>query len=118
METKSIIIGAITAVKIISKEIIIDNEQNALDVMASTSSDHIILYEHNFTKSFFDLSTHIAGEILQKFTNYNVKLAILGDFEKYKSKSLHDFIYESNKNGDYLFVKSMEEVRKIWQREP
>jgi len=29
---------------------------------------------------FFDLSTGLAGEILQKFVNYHVKIAIVGDF--------------------------------------
>ncbi len=43
---------------------------------------------------FFDLSTRLAGEILQKFINYHVKIAIIGDFSIYTSKSLKDFIYE------------------------
>ena len=39
----------------------------------------------------------MAGEILQKFSNYRVRLAIVGDFTPYSSKSIKDFIYESNK---------------------
>jgi len=117
MRTKPIVIGKITAVEVISNEVIVRSEQDALDLMATVSSDRIILHEHNFEKDFFDLSTRIAGEVLQKFTNYHVKLAIIGDFRKFPSKSLKDFIYESNKNGQYLFVDSIEEVIKIWGRD-
>ena len=37
-----------------------------------------------------------------------MQLAIVGDFSKYNSKSLRDFIYESNKAGRILFVKTAE----------
>jgi len=114
MKIKIINNGNILISEIISEEIIVKNEQDALDVMANVSTDHIVLHEYNFEKDFFDLSTRIAGEILQKFTNYHIKLAIIGDFEKYQSKSLHAFIYESNKQRDYLFVSSIDDVLKIW----
>lgn len=115
MKINPIAIGDIIANEIVSEDILINNADDALDIMASTSSDHLILHKHNFKKEFFDLSTRVAGDILQKFTNYRIKLAIIGDFGKFGSKSLKDFIYESNKNGDYLFVESVEEVKKIWE---
>lgn len=46
----------------------------------------------------------LAGDILQKFSKYNIKLAIVGDFTKYKSKSLHDFIRKSNKENKIFFL--------------
>ena len=48
----------------------------------------------------------IAGEILQKFSNYRVRLAIVGDFTKFTSNSLHEFIYESNKGRFIHFVSA------------
>jgi hypothetical protein len=114
METKIIDLGDKKLAEFLSTEVIIKNVQDALDLMANSPTNYIVLHERNFEKNFFDLSTRIAGEILQKFTNYHVKLAIIGDFSKYKSKSLKAFIYESNKNKEYLFVDSIEEVKKIW----
>ena len=70
----------------------------------------IIVNESQLSPDFFDLSTRIAGEILQKFSNYRMKLAIVGDFSKFTSKSLKDFIYESNKTGHILFVPTLEEA--------
>jgi hypothetical protein len=59
------------------------------------------------------LRTGKAGEILQKFSNYRVQLAIVGDYSKYNSKSLTDFIYESNKGRNINFVNSMEEALNV-----
>lgn len=55
----------------------------------------------------------IAGDILQKFVNYGIKLAIFGDFSKYTSKPLKDFIYECNQGQDVFFVKDEAEAIKI-----
>jgi hypothetical protein len=114
IHTKQINIKNETVTEIISNLIIIRNSQDALDTMASYSTGYLILHEYNFEKDFFDLSTGMAGEILQKFTNYRVRLAIIGNFAKFKSKSLQAFIYESNKNSEYLFVNSVGEALKIW----
>jgi hypothetical protein len=74
----------------------------------------LVIHERNLCPEFFDLSTRIAGEILQKFSNYRMRLAIVGDFSNYTSKSLRDFIYESNKTGRILFIPSHEEaIRKL-----
>jgi ABC-type branched-subunit amino acid transport system substrate-binding protein len=66
--------------------------------------------EHNLPVEFFDLKTKLAGDILQKFSTYQGRLAIVGDFTKYESKSLRDFIYESNKARRINFVSTLEEA--------
>lgn len=55
---------------------------------------------------FFILSSCLAGEILQKFINYHIKFAIYGDFSKYTSKPLKDFMVESNRGKDVFFQPS------------
>ncbi|MCI9609957.1 MAG: DUF4180 domain-containing protein [Oscillibacter sp.] len=61
-------------------------------------------------EDFFILSTGLAGEILQKFINYHVKAAVFGDYSRYTSKPLKDFIYESNNGKDIFFTASKEEA--------
>jgi hypothetical protein len=61
-------------------------------------------------ESFFDLKTGIAGEILQKVSNYQMKLAIVGDYSNYPSKSLRDFIYESNKANQVIFINNIQDA--------
>ena len=52
----------------------------------------------------------MAGEILQKFSNYRIRLSIVGDFSKYTRKSIQDFIFESNKMGQITFTGSVKEA--------
>ncbi|WP_041536943.1 DUF4180 domain-containing protein [Pseudopedobacter saltans] len=96
--------------------IIINNTQDALDMMMNCSyqgADKIIWYEQNITPEFFDLKTKLAGNILQKFSTYNMELAIIGEFSKYNSKSLKDFIFESNKQRKINFLATKEEALAI-----
>jgi hypothetical protein len=96
-----------------SDKVEITDSQDALDIMANCSyqgAGMIIIHEKNVVSDFFDLKTGIAGEILQKFSTYNVKLAIVGDFSNYTGKSLKDFIYESNKTGRINFVNDINQA--------
>lgn len=101
-----------------SGEVIIHDVQSALDLMATvryeTGCDRIVMDKSLINESFFDLKTRLAGEIVQKFINYQAKVAIVGDFSGYASKSLRDFIYESN-NGNALFFMPSEQqaIEKI-----
>lgn len=114
MEFKQITDGEHEIIHVISDDVLIRNEQDALDLMANAGAQYIVLSDYNFEKEFFDLSTRKLGEILQKFTTYFVKLAVIGNFETYPSKTLKEFIYESNRRGEYLFVKSLEDAVTRW----
>ena len=107
----------INVVKIEDERILIFDEQSALDVFMSlayeTGENRFIISKDNLIEDFFDLRTKIAGEVLQKIINYRMKLAIIGDFSKYKSKSLRDFIYECNSGRDIFFVENESEALKL-----
>ena len=106
--------GTIMA-ELISDEIVIIEPQDALDIMAEAGymgADKLIFHEKNIGSDFFDLKSRLAGEILQKFSNYRVQLAIVADPAKFTSRSLRDFIRESNKLGRVFFVTSREEAIK------
>jgi hypothetical protein len=74
--------------------------------------DGVILHQHQLTPDFFILKNKLAGEILQKFSTYRLKLAIVGQFDELReqSKSVHDFIFESNKGKMVGFVGSTQEA--------
>lgn len=74
--------------------------------------DKIILHEENIVPEFFDLKTKLAGEVLQKFVQYRMPLAVVGDFSKYTSKSLRDFIYECNQGRQVNFVQELSSALK------
>jgi hypothetical protein len=97
-----------------SEDILINDAQSALDFMMTvkyeTDCSRIIIDKTSICEDFFKLSSGIAGDILQKFINYHIKIAIVGDFTKYKSKPLHDFIYECNDGNDIFFVDNLEKA--------
>ncbi|WP_231390086.1 DUF4180 domain-containing protein [Sphingobacterium pedocola] len=94
-------------VELTTSEEIFKTLEEATDLMGNVyyqGFDKLIVYEKNISPDFFDLKTKLAGDILQKFATYNLQLAIVGDFN-FDSKSLADFIYESNK-GNLINFKS------------
>jgi len=87
---------------------LITDAQSALDLMMSIcyndNCTRIAINKEALIEDFFALRTGIAGEILQKAVNYNMKVAIIGDFSVYTSKALKDFMYECNNGRDVFFV--------------
>lgn len=109
IEQNSIKIAIVTG-----SEKVITDTQSALDLLATasyeTGANRIVINKENIVDSFFVLSTGFAGEILQKFVNYHTKVAIYGDYTKYTSKPLKDFIYESNRGNNVFFLPTKEEA--------
>jgi len=114
MKMEIIDLKEVAAAHFISDDALIRNEQDALDLLGETEMQTIILHAHNFDKDFFDLSTRTLGDVLQKFTNYGIRMAVIGDFNAYPSTILPQFIAESNRHKQYIFVSSLEEVKRIW----
>ena len=93
---------------------VITDAQSAMDlairVKYETGAARIAIGKDLVSEDFFRLSTGAAGEILQKFINYRIKLAIYGDCSCYASKPLQDFIQESNRGRDFFFTETEEEA--------
>ncbi|WP_410222344.1 DUF4180 domain-containing protein [Pedobacter sp.] len=99
--------------EVIAKQLIVKNIDDGTDLLGNLyyqGYDKVILHEENIHPQFFDLKTKMAGEILQKFVNYKIRLIIVGNFAKYNSKSLNDFIYESNKGKAVNFLSHTDQA--------
>ena len=115
MEIKIHMINDRKIAEIISDDIVLQTVEDAVDLIGNMSYqgfDKLIIHEENMISDFFELKNKIAGNILQKFSQYSMPLAIIGDFEKYESKSLNDFIFESNKGSQINFVTTVEDGLK------
>ncbi len=91
----------------------INEVQDAVDLLGDlyfNNCSNIILNQSHLHSDFFRLHTGLAGDVLQKFSNYSCRLAIVGDFSKYTSKSLQDFIRESNRGNRVFFVDTFEDA--------
>ena len=118
MQIESIQENGVQIAVVTGEEKLITDTASALELALSaryeTGADRIAIDKSVIAEEFFILSTGLAGEVLQKFINYHIKAAIWGDYSRYTSKPLRDFIYESNHGRDFFFVETKEEaVRKL-----
>lgn len=91
----------------------IETAEEAVDLLGNASfqgARKVIIQSIHVHPDFFELRSGLAGDILQKFSNYRMKLAIVGSFQNIESKSLRDFIFESNKLGNIYFAESLEDA--------
>jgi len=103
-----VIIHNLEIAEFVSDKNILNNPQDILGLIVIAGEkdvSKVILHENNINPAFFKLKTGFAGETLQKAVNYHLKLAIVGNFRKYSSKSLKSLIYEcNNSNQFFLFL--------------
>lgn len=95
---------------------LVSSAGDIVDIMGEVSyhdCDSIIMHSDVFSREFFDLRTGIAGEILQKFSNYRMRLVIVGDFTHLTSKSWRDFIRESNRGRIVNFLPSVDDAISV-----
>ena len=96
------------------EESAIRDSETALELIANVFYEHecsrIVIYKSTISEDFFNLSTGVAGDIAQKFTNYRCHVTIVGDYSKYTSASLQAFIYECNRGNVLYFTDSIAEA--------
>ena len=103
----------------LSKEDKLQTLPDVLDLIPAIWADECqaaIIPMECLPEAFFDLKTGFAGEVLQKFTNYHLKFAVIGDFLGFASKSLRDFMYESNKGHQVFFKTTTEDAMAAMEK--
>ena len=92
----------------------IASTQDALDVIGAAFSraDVVAVPVGRFDERFFALRTGLAGEVMQKFANYRMRLAVVGDISAQvaASTALRDLVYESNRGDRIWFVADLAEL--------
>jgi len=97
------------------------SDRDAVDLMSEArgrGANFIVIPIERLDDDFFRLETHMAGEVIQRFALYRVRVAILGDISRRvaESKSLRGFVYESNRGNQCWFV-DREELGNRLERE-
>ena len=93
------------------------SERDALDLI-SAALEHraamVTIPVARLDDDFFRLKTGVAGALLQKFVNYQVRVAIVGDASHFieKSEALRDFVRESNRGAQFWFVADRDELEQ------
>ncbi|MGC4876376.1 DUF4180 domain-containing protein [Micromonospora sp. DT43] len=87
-------------------------EQDALDLIGAAflGAQVVAVPANRFDESFFSLGTRFAGDVMQKFVNYRLRLAIVGDISAQlaQSSALRALVHESNRGGHVWFVADLD----------
>ena len=89
------------------------SDRDASDVLSEAfpaDATVVVIPVERLDPSFFELRSGLAGGFFQKMQNYERRLVILGDVaaQTAASKSLHDFVFETNRHGNHLFAPDRE----------
>jgi hypothetical protein len=100
---------------------VIRTSQDATDLIGEalqSKADWVCLPSARLSAAFFELKSGLAGEVVQKFANYQISLAILGDVspQAAASQSLRDFIREANRGRDLWFIADRAEFEQKLKR--
>ena len=87
---------------------------DVLDLIGSAfgQAETVAIPAERLDERFFALRTGVAGEIMQKFVNYRLRLAIVGDISAHvaESTALRDLVRESNRGNHVWFVNDLAEL--------
>ncbi|SDI73826.1 protein of unknown function [Actinokineospora alba] len=80
--------------------------------------DMIVIPTTRLADDFFVLSTRVAGEIIQKFVNYRMRVTVLGDMAEHlaRSEAMASFVRESNRGTHLWFVPTLDELTERLNR--
>ena len=95
-------IGKTAVAEVAANDMLLTVPEDVNDLLGNAyyqGFDGMIISADKISPRFFDLKTRLAGEILQKFSTFRMRLAIVGDFSVFPSESLKSFIYESNRGN-------------------
>ena len=97
------------------------SERDAVDLIGdawSYRAELVLVPVERLTEDFFQLKTGLAGQIMQKFVSYRLRLVILGDISEYvaQSRALRDFVYETNSHDQVWFLPNLQELNERLSR--
>jgi len=93
----------------------VTDEQGALDLLGESwqsGATLLVVPVRRLDDRFFDLRTGLAGAVLQKFVNYRMQVAILGEISDHLaySDALRAFVNESNRGQQVWFVDDLDQL--------
>ena len=84
-------------------------ESDVLDIIGmciAYGADRLLLREEAFTDDFLNLKSGLAGIVLQKFTNYHIKVSAIIKDESIVQERFKELVYELNKTDCFMFFNN------------
>lgn len=98
-----------------SAETPLNTEQDAIDLITACFENNtylLLMHDEVLPDEFFRLGTTLAGNVLQKFINYHIKVGVILTSEQRIKGKFKDMLAESNKGNDFRVFKNIEEAEK------
>ena len=90
----------------------IQSIQAVQDVLGAVyGADGLLLTENELSLEFFDLRTGIAGELFQKFTNYQIRAGIVLENPNSYGERFSELVFEHQNHKLIRFFDSIEAAR-------
>ena len=86
-------------------------------VGATFGTGGLILTESDLSPEFFDLKTGLAGELFQKFTNYQLRLALIVDEPSRYGDRFNELAREHRSHGNIRIVATKDDAT-AWMGHP
>ncbi|MES5820377.1 DUF4180 domain-containing protein [Streptomyces sp. RG80] len=91
----------------------LDGERAALDLIGDAmglGAELVAVPAERVDAEFFRLRSGVAGAVMQKFVNYRVRLAVVGDVSRHLdgSDALRDFVHETNQGGHIWILADLD----------
>jgi hypothetical protein len=80
------------------------------DAVGASLGRGLILSEADLGPDFFDLRTGLAGELMQKFVNYRVRVAIIVPLPDDHGERFAELAHEHATHPTVRFVRSLDEA--------
>ena len=95
----------------------IGDERAATDIIGDAfgaGADVVAVPVSRLSPDFFRLGTGVAGAVVQKFANYRLRLAVVGDVEPYRRAGgpLADWLREADRGRELWFVADEAELHE------
>ena len=108
-------LGGLTVLELGAEGPIIASQQDAADALAvgwGVAAEMVAIPLSRLPGDILTLSNRRLGEMMQKFVNYRMRLAIVGDVALAiaGSDALRDFVREANRRPEVWFVADMAEL--------
>jgi PadR family transcriptional regulator, regulatory protein AphA len=91
----------------------LDSETRAIELITACAEDetqNLLIHAEALTPDFFNLRTGIAGAILQKFSNYHIRAALILSPEQANQGRFGEMVLEANRGNQFRVFISREQA--------
>lgn len=107
--------GGSKYIEVITTDTPLRSEQDALGLISLSfehESPYLFIHDDALSEDFFKLRTGVAGMMLQKFTNYHIKTAVITTNQLINEGRFQELMKESNKGDHFRVLDSAAEAEQ------